>query len=217
MGKRGKFIVLEGVDGSGITTQTGLLKNWFQENPAVAGRTFFTKEPTDGPVGGLIRLFLSKRLKKLDERIMALLFAADRLDHLNLSGLEGQSDGIINLLNKDINVVSDRYYLSSYAYQSLEVDLEWLLQINRFALKPDLILYLQIPIDTSVERRNRSRFHEELYEKETTLTRISKNYEEVALKLKEKGENIAIIDGSRHPDEVFNEIKQLVINLMSKS
>lgn len=213
MVNNGKFIVLEGVDGSGITTQTSLLKNWFNANKKDYGKTHFTKEPTDGPVGSLIRQALAKRLKPLDEKVMALLFAADRLDHLYCSNEAEQQGGLAHLLTQGINVISDRYYLSSFAYQSLDVNLEWLQQINKHALKPDLTIFLQIPVDASVQRRNNSRFHEELYEKEATLIKIRKNYLTIAQRLQDEGENIILIDGTRNIETVFTDIKNAVTQL----
>ena len=202
MQKRGKFITLEGVDGSGISTQTGLLRSWMEENRAFFGKTYFTKEPTEGPVGGLIRLALAKRLKPLDERVMALLFAADRLDHLYCAGENEQKEGIVNLLNKGFNVVSDRFYLSSFAYQSLQVDLEWVRQINSFSKKPDLIILLQVPVEESAQRRSASRIHEELYENSGSLAAISRNYDKIArhlnLKVKILPSSMASVKSRRY-------------------
>jgi len=210
---QGKFVVLEGVDGSGLSTQTGLLRAWLEENQSLFGKTHFTKEPTDGPVGSVIRQALSKRLKPLDEKVMALLFAADRLDHLYCTGTGDQLAGINEMLAQGINVISDRYYLSSFAYQALNLDLDWVREINKFARKPDLIIFLHVPVQESVQRRNKSRFHEELYEKEDYLTRISRNYLAVCAKLQAEGENIVIIDGARDKREVFKDIQQAVLQL----
>lgn len=212
---KGKFIALEGVDGSGISTQTQLLKFWLEENAQTYGKTYFTKEPTDGPVGGLIRLVLSKRLKVLDEKIMALLFAADRLDHLYCSGQAEQKSGIVEMLSNSINVVTDRYYLSTFAYQSLTVDLPWIREINRYSLKPDLTILLYVPVTDSVQRRNQSRFHNELYEQEDFLNRVSQNYLAIAKTLQEEGENIVIINGAQKKDDVFTQIKNAVVKILS--
>lgn len=213
---RGKFIVLEGLDGSGISTQLGLLKNWLESKANDYGRTMFTKEPTDGPVGSIIRLALSKRLNPLDEKVMALLFAADRADHLYAKEENGQKAGIIATLEKGINVVSDRYYLSSYAYQSRIESLEWLRQINAHALRPDLTILLSVPVNESKKRRDKSRFHEELYEREDYLAQIRENYREVAQRLGEEGEKIVIIDGNRKTEEVFCDIQKAVEKLFKK-
>lgn len=210
---KGKFIVLEGVDGSGISTQTNLLREWLEENETLYGRTLFTKEPTDGPVGNIIRLALSKRLNPLDEKVMALLFAADRVDHIYSKEEYGQKAGILATLEKGYNVVSDRYYLSSYAYQSRMEDLTWLMQINTHALQPDLTVLLSVPVNESKKRRDKSRFHEELYEREDYLAQIRNNYLSVAQKLKNEGHNIVIIDGVRDKAQVFQDIVAAVKNL----
>lgn len=209
----GKFLILEGVDGSGLSTQAQMLRAWLEENQTTYGKTHFTKEPTDGPIGSVIRQALSKRLKPLDEKVMALLFAADRLDHLYCSSDGDQMSGINELLEQGINVISDRYYLSSYAYQSLTLDLSWIREINRFARKPDLIVFIHVPVQESVRRRNNSRFHEELYEKENYLTKIRHNYLEICTKLQAEGENVVVIDGARDKVDVFTEIKQAFIQL----
>jgi dTMP kinase len=214
--EKGKFIVIEGVDGSGISTQTGFLQKWMTENENKIGRTYFTKEPTDGPAGSIIRLALAKRLKPLDERVMALLFAADRLDHLCSQGDEQQKVGIINLIENGFNVVSDRYYLSSFAYQSQCVDLNWIREINRYSLQPDLTLLLQVPIEESAQRRNKSRIHDELYEREDYLINISRNYASIANCLQSEGENIVIINGNRDKNEVFEDIKDAVSKTLNR-
>lgn len=211
--KKGKFIAIEGVDGSGISTQTNMLQSWMINNEDNYGKTYFTKEPTDGPVGNIIRLALAKRLKALDEKVMSLLFAADRLDHLCCHGEEQQKEGIITLLEKGFNVISDRYYLSSYAYQSLSVDLEWLRQINKYSLKPDLTILLQVPIEESAQRRSKSRIHDELYERADFLSKISHNYATIAKSLISEGENIVIINGFRDKNIVFEDIKNVVSQL----
>lgn len=214
--KLGKFIVLEGVDGSGTSTQLSLLQAWFEENQEQFGKTHFTKEPTDGPVGSLLRQALSKRLKPLDERVMALLFAADRLDHLTCTSDFEQKPGINEMLEQGINVVSDRYYLSSFAYQALQMELSWVQEINKFARQPDLFIFLHVPVQESAKRRQKTRFHEELYENEDYLNKIRLNYLEVCKKLQQAGENILIIDGAREKSEVFNDIKEAIIQLFAE-
>ena len=210
--QQGKFIVLEGVDGSGISTQTNLLKNWFAENQYL-GKAYFTKEPTEGPVGGIIRLALAKRLKPMDEKVMALLFAADRIDHLCCTEEHEQKEGIVSLLEKGYTVISDRYYLSSFAYQSVQLDLAWLRQINSFALQPDLTILLKVPIEESAQRRQKSRIHEELYEKNEYLQKISRNYGIIAGKLQAEGHNILVVNGNRTQYEIFENIKTAVLKL----
>ena len=100
---KGKFIVFEGIDGAGTTTQLGLLKQWAAARPAGSGGMFFTQEPTEGPVGLLLRQILSKKTEVPDEKAMALLFAADRADH---------QQAIAGHLSQGVHVLSDRYLLS---------------------------------------------------------------------------------------------------------
>lgn len=215
MNQIGKFIVLEGVDGSGISTQVALLQNWLDEKQEQFGKTHFTKEPTDGPVGSLLRQALSKRLKPLDERVMALLFAADRLDHLTCTSDNEQKPGINEMLSQGINVISDRYYLSSFAYQSLKMDLSWVQEINKFARKPDLFIFLLVPVQESAKRRDKTRFHEELYEAQNYLEKIRTNYLAIVEKLRESGENILIINGARPKEEVFADIQSAILNTLT--
>lgn len=112
--KRGIFIVLEGPDGSGQSTQTELLARWFKKNNR---RVFVTKEPTNSLIGGIIRSILKKEWQ-VDMKTLQLLFAADRAYHLRAE--------IEPFLKKGIDVISDRYILSTLAFGSLEEELEWL-------------------------------------------------------------------------------------------
>lgn len=201
---KGKFIALEGLDGSGISTQVGLLKKWFLGR---GERVFATKEPTDGPIGALIRQALTRRVVRpdgspLDDTTLALLFAADRVDHLRCH--------IVPKLEQGVHVISDRYYLSSFAYQSLGDDLEWIKTINSRAQRPDLFILLVVPPITSQERMSRDRWQVDLYEELPKMEVILRNYLAVARRLKEEGENVRIIDGARSLEEVQGEIRTLV-------
>ena len=128
---RGKFIVIEGLDGSGLSTQAGLLKEFLEKEDVAV---YLTKEPTAGPVGALIRLALGRRLSFSqstpdNDAIIALLFAADRMDHLAID--------IVPKLDAGVHVICDRYYLSTFAYQSRSVDLQWLRALHARCIKPD--------------------------------------------------------------------------------
>src|ERR1700724_672721 len=146
----GRFIVFEGLDGAGTTTQARLLAEWLQKQ----GRTvYLAHQPSEGPVGLLIRQILAGRaatpqadgkLGMVDERVMALLFAADRLDHLG-SQIEPR-------LARGEDVILDRYTLSSLAYQGASVSHEFINQANRFARRPDLTLFLYVPANVALER-----------------------------------------------------------------
>lgn len=141
---KGLLITLEGIDGSGKTTQTRLLVE------GLRGRGFeaeATTEPSPGPVGELIRSYISRGGRRRPY-LEALLFASDRYDHL---------DRTVNpMLRRGVIVVSDRYLHSSLAYQSAAgVDLEWLRLINSFAPKPDLTFYLDVPAEVGLRRKGR--------------------------------------------------------------
>lgn len=203
--RRGKFIVFEGIDGSGLTTQSNILKNWFDEQGFAV---FSTKEPTDGPIGGQIRLALSKRLS-MKPAALALSFAADRMDHLETEIIPKVENGVI--------VISDRYYLSSFAYQMLDLDLEWIRQLNSKALKPDLTILLDVPAMICKRRMERMRWHVELFEETQKLERVRENFHSIANQLRKNGEKITIIDGNRPLHEVQKDVKFTVSEILRKS
>ncbi|MDF2956785.1 MAG: Thymidylate kinase [Candidatus Alkanophagales archaeon MCA70_species_1] len=193
---RKPFIVFEGLDGSGLTTHAFDLHRWLKER---GYEVYLTKEPTDGVLGGLIRSALKGELK-VSARTLALLFAADRTQH---------TETIKRLINSGVVVISDRYKLSSYAYQSIEVDLDWLRKINEGALTPDVTFVIDVPPAVCMRRLQKERFHTELYEDMETLERVRENYRRLA----EEEENVIIIDGNRPQDvvnrEIFQKIKEL--------
>jgi dTMP kinase len=200
--RRGKFFVFEGIDGSGLTTQSSVLKEWCERRGFI---TFLTKEPTDGPIGSQIRLVLSKRLN-MKPTALALSFTADRMDHLETEIIPKVRDGVI--------VISDRYYLSSYAYQSFDVDLKWLRQVNSKCLKPDAIFLLDVPALICKRRMEKMRWHVELYEETEKLENVRKKFLSLAEELKKNGENIIIIDGNRPLNEVHKDVKAVVTEVL---
>jgi dTMP kinase len=193
--KRGIFVVVEGPDGSGQSTQTELLAKWFEKKKL---RVFVTKEPTNSLIGGIIRVILKKEWK-VDMKTLQLLFTADRAHHLRTE--------ILPMLEKGINVISDRYILSTLAFGSLEEDLEWLKQINSKFPQPDLTFILNVPGKTCAERIVKSRFSFEFFEAAEKLEKIRKNY----LKLKNLHRNTHVIKGyDRSIEEVHGEIASIV-------
>lgn len=173
----GKLIVLEGMDGSGTTTQTELLAEWLRQRGCAVTAT---REPTGGPVGRFLRSALRRELcdvaqqpTDLDWATMALLFAADRVDHLTRTVLPALERGEI--------VVSDRYYLSSLLYQSLTSSqglaaVPWLLAINSQARRPDLTVVLDLPEEVAEKRRALRGGEPELYETTELQRRLSDGY-----------------------------------------
>lgn len=198
---KGIFLALEGIDGSGKTTQ---LQKLAARLAQLNIKHYSTQEPTGGPVGSLIRQILTGRTLA-DNRVMASLFVADRLDHL-LNNV----DGISQKIDAGVCVLTDRYYFSSYAYQSVDMDLNWLINANRpiaEILRPNLTIFLDIPVSTALARIQAGRFHTELYEKEERLLAVRKQYLTAFAQLQAE-ENIAIIDADADADTVAERIWQ---------
>ena len=138
----GRFIVLEGIDGSGTTTQAARLAASLR---AAGHAVVSTREPSDGPLGVVLRQALTRRLVGLSDQALALLFAADRLDHLASVVEPALAEGKV--------VVSDRYVLSSLAYQGMRLPLSWVETLNAAARPADLTLYLEVDPRTAARRR----------------------------------------------------------------
>jgi|SRR5471030_4137 dTMP kinase len=187
----GRFIVFEGLDGAGTTTQAKLLSERVQKQ----GRSvYLAHQPSEGPAGLLIRQILAGRtatpqadgkLGTVDERVMALLFAADRLDHLGAQ--------IEPRLARNEDVILDRYTLSSLAYQGASVSHEFIAQANRFARKPDLTLFLYVPAAIAIERVRSRGARLERYETAQQLQVIEREYSRLVGTLA----SVVSIDGTR--------------------
>ena len=187
--------MFEGPDGSGQSTQADLLVKWFEERDV---KVFLTKEPTSSLIGGIIRSIL-KGEWKVKMRTLQLLFSADRAHHLNKE--------IIPFLEKGINVISDRYLLSTLAFGSLEENLDWLKQINSDFPEPDLTFILNVPGRVCAERIAKNRFGFEIFETADKLEKIRENY----LGLKFYHKNTHVIKGDhRSPEEIHEEIAKIV-------
>lgn len=197
--KKGSFIVFEGIDGSGKTTQINLLK---QKIESLGTKCLETREPSDGPIGVMIRQCLTGRMQ-MDEAALAALFAADRLDHIN-----NETNGLKNKLDDGISVISDRFVLSNYAYQSVKAPLEWVMKLNSQALdilRPDCHIFIDVEPDITLQRMAARRFQTELFENKTRLTQVREKYIQLIEKLS-KTENIIVIDGNRTINEIADEI-----------
>ncbi len=146
MSDRGAFIVIEGLDGSGKTTQAKLLARALRHSH----RAVFTAEPSQGKIGKFIRNNILYEEKRAPTSVEALLFAADRVDHIQNEVLPAVLDGRI--------VVSDRYLYSSLAYQgSAGLGIEWIQIINEHALKPDLAFFIEVAPETVLARLKRKK------------------------------------------------------------
>jgi len=204
---RGKFLVLEGIDGSGTTTQLDRAVAYVSSlgHPAVA-----TREPSTGPIGRLLRETLLGRLAmsdgtRMDGRTMALLFAADRIDHLQRE-IEPQ-------LAAGKTVISDRYLLSSLAYQAEEAERDWVLGLARGVLHPDLTLLLDLPIDVAAKRRQAAGRPIERYDADSYLAKVAGNYRALAA----QDPSVVILDGAATVDDVTQAMCLAIAPLFASS
>ena len=204
---RGKFIVLEGIDGSGTTTQLDRTVSYVRSlgRPAVA-----TREPSIGPIGRLLREVLLGRLTMpdgtaMDGRTMALLFAADRVDHLQRE-IEPE-------LAAGTNVVSDRYLLSSLAYQAEEADRGWVAGLARGILHPDLTILLDLPVEAAAARRESAGRPVERYDADSFLAKVSANYRELA----RQDSSTVILDGAATKDDVTTALRRAIDALFAST
>jgi len=209
--RRGRFVVVEGLDGAGTTTQARLLG----EALRAAGRpVHVTAEPSGGPIGALVRQVLQKRLsggagQGFDPHALALLFAADRRDHLAAEVLPRLAAGT--------DVVSDRYTLSSLAYQGLTTgDLAWVEAINREAVAPDVTIFLEVRAALALGRRRAAATDPELYEVAAFQRRVAQSYRRGIARLRRSGQRVEVLDGEQPVEAVAAGIAALVGRLGRK-
>lgn len=191
------FIAIEGLDGSGKSTTIKELKLWLEER--LKKEVMLTQEPTKHPSGKLIRdMLVAQEESPLLHEKLALAFAADRLNHLETD--------IWPTLKQNKVVITDRYLFSSIAYQSITVNYEWVKGLNRFAMLPDLLIYINVSVETALKRIKLYRENAELYETRHYLEQIIKQYRRT---LDDFSEHIPIIelDGEISPDEIGAEIE----------
>ncbi len=203
-----KFIVFEGIDGAGKSTQIRLLSN----NLSLQGiDCCLTAEPTDMPSGKLIREALSGRLKVTTSE-MADMFARDRVIHN-----KDEERGIEKMLEKGMTVISDRYYYSSLAYQGSEIGFGEVAALNLDNPEirtPDICIFLDLSPEKSLERiEKRTETPTEIYENLEYLEKTRKMFFDVFERLRKRGENIVVIDASGTADEISEKIFEQVIPL----
>lgn len=203
-----KFIVFEGIDGAGKTTQIKLLR----DKLAARGiECFITAEPTDMPSGKLIREALSGRVKTTTAE-MADMFARDRVIHN-----KDEEKGIDSHLRRGICVISDRYYYSSLAYQGSELGYETVAALNLDnpdIRTPDICLFLDLSPEKSLERiGKRADTPTEIYENYDYLEKTRKMFFDVFDRLRARGEHIEIIDASGSAEEISDKIIDCVLPL----
>ncbi|MEM9695710.1 MAG: dTMP kinase [Myxococcota bacterium] len=184
----GLLVVFEGIDGAGTTTQC---ENYAAYLRGVERPSFVTHQPSSGPVGSLLRQGLTQRVELGGAATMALLFAADRLDHLHHTVAP-------HLVRGEV-VCCDRYDLSSIAYQSATADGEsdfadWVRTLNRHARRPDVTVVLDVEPEVAASRRARRRQAAELYEEDVIQRRLAALYENAETLV--PGDRIVHIDGN---------------------
>ncbi|WP_438018329.1 dTMP kinase [Sorangium sp. So ce315] len=203
--RRGVFIVFEGIDGAGTSTQA---ERYAEHLRAARRMVRVTREPSSGPVGSLLRLMLTHRVSLPSARqaeVMALLFSADRLDHL---GAE-----IEPLLRDGYVVISDRYDLSSLAYQSTTAAggpeergeiFQWIRDLNRHALRPDVTVVIDVAPEVAERRRRARGGAEELFEQTELQARLAEAYRRAEELV--PGDRVIHIDGGAPVEEVARAI-----------
>lgn len=199
----GKLIAFEGIDGSGKSTQIGLL---YERMKKEGIRCDTTMEPTHSPIGSLVRQILTGQLRA-DSRTIAALFAADRLDHLL-----NEENGIVRKIKEGTTVITDRYYFSSYAYHSVDVPMDWVIELNeqsRKILRPAVSFFIDVDPETAMERIIKNRSRRELFEKKSYLVQVREKYLEAFEKRKDV-ETVIRIDGNRGEEEIAEEIWERV-------
>jgi dTMP kinase len=194
----GSLVAIEGLDGSGISTQVAEL---VKRLGASGHKAIATEEPTTGPIGRLIRDLLGDITSLAPSTVMrtlSLLFAADRLDHFHRV--------VAPALAAETTVVSDRWYHSSLAYQRTGVEREWILQLNRYTRTPDVTIYLAVSPEVGRERRGKAGRAEELFHGASFQKEVATGYRVTISELRSAGERIEVIDGEPSIDVVADAI-----------
>jgi dTMP kinase len=212
----GTFIVVEGVDGCGSTTHSRLLAKALR---SATREIVLTCEPTNGPIGSLIRQILQKRLFVTDATgprgfawsTLALLFAADRLDHLDSVVMPALRDGSV--------VVSDRYLLSSLAYQSATSPegvavVPWIHEVNSRAQRPDLTVVLDVPAEVAEARRESRGGTAEVFETRALQERLVSIYAKAETLV--PGDRVVHVSGVGEAAEVSARVLAAVLEALPK-
>jgi dTMP kinase len=196
--KRGFFICVEGLDGCGKTTQAKILVRKLRK---IGYDAVYTAEPSRGKIGRFIKRYCLHGGKRVSSVVEALLFAADRYEHVETEIIPALKDGKV--------VVSDRYMYSSLAYQGAAgLNLDWIRMINEHAVSPNLAIFIDVDPNTVIKR---------LKPKKSVMENLEtqRKVREVYLKFVENGELVRV-DGNKPKSEVAKEIFSVVLNCLKE-
>jgi len=192
--------VLEGLDGAGTTTQLRMLSERLarEGTPHLA-----TWEPTEGPVGKMLRGILARSVRA-HARTIALLYAADRSEHVYepLVGVEART-------RRGELVISDRYLFSSLAYQGLECGTEWVTSLNSTFPLPECLIFIDTPVDVCQERLA-ARRNQELYDGAEFQERVRQAYLQAITHFGGTGMKVSLLDGDRPAGLIHGDIWKII-------
>jgi dTMP kinase len=201
--QRGRFLVLEGLDGAGTTTQAALLAERLR---AAGRRVHVTAEPSAGPVGSLIRQVLRGRIgggrdgrEGFTPWGLALLFAADRADHFHTEIAPKLEDGI--------DVVCDRFTMSSLAYQGADLgDMAWVEVLNRQAARATAVVFLRVRPEVALRRRHAASVDREIFEVDAFQRKVARRYQEAIRRQRRAGQRVIELDGEETVEAVADAV-----------
>ncbi len=194
MTQPGHFIVFEGIDGAGTTSQVARLRALLDHaHPGLPVHA--TAEPSTGPIGRLLRSFLKGVDAPVDPAAMALLFAADRRDHL--------AREILPHLAAGTHVICDRYAMSSLVYQvAAGAERDLIAAANAGVRRPDLTLLLHVTAEVAAGRRHKRAAAAELYETDATQRAVAAAYLQEARRAEQEGQPVVVLDGGGSIEDV---------------
>ena len=201
----GRFIVFEGIDGAGKTTQIELLETYLRER---GRKVFRTAEPTDSPIGQMLRDALAGKVSRTACELAAL-FTLDRVSH-NVD----PENGIGQALARGMDVICDRYYYSTLAYQGSETDAKWVRDMNLNCpeiRRPDLCVFLDLSPEESMARISHRNASREIFETRERLERVRAQFYRVWDELPD--ENVQIADAARSIEKIQTDIRRVVDRL----
>lgn len=195
-----KLVVIEGLDGAGLSTQASLLASWLSNRGKYV---VLTKEPTNNIIGGMVKSHLTGN-QDVSTRALRLMFAADVIHHTEKE--------IAPSLQQGRYVICDRYILSSLAYGMIDFNKDWLEYIHTGYIIPDITFYLKVPPRECINRLRRKGFGLKLFEQETHFRRIEQNFDILAAEFP----RVHAIDGNKSIKDVHENITKILLEKMTE-